>query len=197
MKNAVIVHGMPPKREYLIARTLGMKASKFHWLGWLGSQLRKNGYEVWAPEMPHPWRPEYELWKAQVEKAKIGPDTLLIGHSCGGGFWLRYLSENPKLRVGRVVLVAPWIDVPRKIAPDFFNFKFDKQLVSRTKGVSIIYSDDDMKAISLSVEQIRKELVGVNYLEFRGYGHFTIFKMHTRRFPELVAECLKREHLTS
>ncbi len=191
MKNAIIVHGMPPKREYRIVRALGIKASKFHWLGWLGRQLKRDGYEVWAPEMPHPWKPDYELWKEQAERAKIGPDTLLVGHSCGGGFWLRYLSEHPNLKVGRVVLVAPWIDVPKTTAPQFFDFKLDKNLASRTKGLTIIYADNDMRAIDLSVEKIRKEVNDIDFKLMKGYGHFTIFKMHTTKFPELLQECLE------
>jgi predicted alpha/beta hydrolase family esterase len=190
MKNAIIVHGMPSQREDRIAKLLGIKASQFHWLGWLGKQLRKNGYDVWAPEMPRPYAPEWEVWAGEAEKAKLGPDTMLIGHSCGAGFWLRYLSEHKDLKVGKVVLVAPWIDVPKKTAPEFFDFKLDKKLVSRTGGVVVFYSDNDMKAVQLSVDKIRKKVPGIEFRQFTGYGHFTIFQMRTRKFPELLAEAL-------
>jgi predicted alpha/beta hydrolase family esterase len=190
MKNAIIVHGMPSKREDRIAKLLGIKASRFHWLGWLGKQLRQNGYEVWAPEMPKPYAPDWDIWVKEAENAKIGPNTLLIGHSCGAGFWLRYLSEHKDLKVGRVVLVAPWIDVAKKTAPQFFDFRLDPDLVSRTKEMVVFYSDNDMKIINLSVDKIRKEVKGVNFKQFKGYGHFTLFQMRTRKFPELLKECL-------
>lgn len=194
MKNAIIVHGMPSQREDRIAKLLGIKASKFHWLGWLGRKLRQQGFEVWAPEMPKPYAPDWEVWVREAEKAKIGPETLLVGHSCGGGFWLRYLSEHKNLKVGKVVLVAPWIDVPKKTAPLFFNFKLDPVLVSRTKGLTVIYSDNDMKAIDLSVDKIRREVKGIDFKLFKGYGHFTIFQMRTRKFPELLQGCLEENN---
>src|SRR5262249_45829224 len=150
----------------------------------------KNGYEVWSPEMPKPYAPDWDVWVKEAEKAPIGRETLLVGHSCGAGFWLRYLSEHKNLKVGKVVLVAPWIDVPKTTAPKFFDFNLDPGLVSRTKGLTIIYSDNDMKAIDLSVEKIRKEVKGINFKQMKGYGHFTIFQMRTRKFRELLKECL-------
>lgn len=190
MMNAIIVHGMPSKQQDKIAHVLGIKASKFHWLGWLGKQLRRNGFEVWAPEMPKAYAPDWESWVREAEKAEIGPDTLLVGHSAGGGFWLRYLSDHPDLRVGKVVLAAPWIDVPQKTAPQFFDFKLDKNMVKRTKGITIFYSDNDMRAIDLSINKIQSEVEGINFKLMKGYGHFTLFQMHSRKFPELLQECL-------
>jgi len=191
MKNAIIVHGMPSKREDRVAKAIGVKYSKFHWLGWLGRQLRRKGYEVWAPEMPHPYRPEYELWAEQVEKAKVGPDTTLIGHSCGGGFWIKYLSLNKDIKVGKVILVAPWIDPDGNEAGDFFkDYKMDSGMVARTKGLVIFNSDNDMGNVIKSVAQIRQKIKGAQYKEFHKYGHFTVFQMKTTRFPELLQEVL-------
>jgi uncharacterized protein len=192
MKNAIIVHGMPSKREDRIAKALGIKYSKFHWLGWLGRQLRRRGFEVWAPEMPHAYRPEYELWSEQVEKSEIGPDTTLIGHSCGGGFWIKYLSLHKDLKVGKVILVAPWLDPDGNEAGDFFkDFKMDPGLAARTKGLVIFNSDNDMGNVMKSVARIRKTIKNSDYREFKNYGHFTIFTMKTAKFPELLAECLE------
>lgn len=182
---------MPSQREDRIAKAFFIKYSRLHWLGWLSKRLRKNGYEVWAPEMPKPYAPDWDVWVKQAEKAPIGPDTLLVGHSCGGGFWLRYLSEHPKLKVGKVVLVAPWIDVAKTTAPEFFNFKLDPNLASRTKGLVIFNSTDDMKIIKLSVDKISQQVKSIKVRNFENYGHFTIFSMRTRKFPELLEECLK------
>lgn len=192
MKNAIIVHGMPSQLEDRIAKSLGIKYSKFHWLGWLGRQLRRNGYEVWAPEMPTPYAPDWEVWVKEVEKAKIGPDTLLVGHSCGGGFWIKYLSLNKDLKVGKVILVAPWIDPDGNEAGDFFkNYKIDPGLTARTKALVIFNSDNDMGNVLKSVATIRQTIKGVQYKEFKNYGHFTVFQMKTTKFPELLAECLR------
>jgi uncharacterized protein len=191
MKNAIIVHGKPSQREYAIARSLGIKASKFHWLGWLGKQLRKNGYEVWAPEMPKPYAPDWDTWVKEVEKAKIGPQTLLVGHSCGGGFWVKYLSLHKDLKVGKVILVAPWLDPDGDETQGFFNdFKIDPDLAERTQGFIIFNSDNDMGNVLKSVAKIRQTVKGVQYREFHKYGHFTLPQMRTRKFPQLLQECL-------
>lgn len=192
MKNAIILHGMPSRREYTVARAIGIKASKFHWLGWLGNQLRQNGYEVSAPEMPIPYNPQWKAWVKEVEKTKIGQDTLLVGHSCGAGFWIKYLSLHPELKVGRVVLVAPWIDPDGTETDGFFdNFQIDHQMARRTKGLVVINSDNDMGSVIKSVAQIREKINDVQYREFHKYGHFTLPQMRTRKFPELLGECLK------
>jgi uncharacterized protein len=103
MKTAVIVHGMPSKEEYLGIATL---ASHNHWFPWLQRELILNEIFTQAPEMPHPYQPLYKEWCLIFEQFKVDEDTVLIGHSLGGGFLVRWLSEN-KVKVGKVVLVAP------------------------------------------------------------------------------------------
>ena len=49
------------------------------------------------------FQPKWDLWVREVERFDLTPETLIVGHSCGGGFWVRYLSEHPKLKVGKVV----------------------------------------------------------------------------------------------
>jgi predicted alpha/beta hydrolase family esterase len=191
MKNAVIIHGRPARWEYYLRKIIRRPNSKAHWLNWLRNQLIAHGYTVYAPEIPEAYNPQWNLWVAEVEKSKIGPETLLVGHSCGAGFWLRYLSEHPELKVGKVVLVAPWLDLQKKRTTDFFNFKIDKNLVVRTKGLTIFYSDNDMKSVKLSVQKIKAKLKDIKYKKFHGYAHFTYIDMKTSRFPELLEECLE------
>jgi uncharacterized protein len=192
LKNAIIIHGKPGKEEFYIAKTFGIKMSKFHWLGWLAKQLRKNGYEVWAPEMPRAYEPDWDKWVAMAQKAAIGPDTLLVGHSCGAGFWIKYLSLNKNLKVGKVILVAPWLDPDGDETAGFFkDYKMDSELVKRTEGIVIFNSDNDMGNVHKSIAQIRGSIKNVKYKEFHKYGHFTYAQMKTKRFPELLKECLE------
>ena len=105
MKNAIILHGQPGKEEYYNPERPSM--SNAHWIAWIQAQLLKNDIAAATPEVPFAFKPEWELWKQEVERFDINPDTILIGHSRGGEFWLRYLSENKDIRVGKVILVAP------------------------------------------------------------------------------------------
>lgn len=72
----------------------------------------------------------------------------------------------------------------------FFDFKIDPNLASRTKELIIFNSDNDRKEVQSSVKVLRKELQGVKVKNFHGYGHFTIFSMKTKKFPELLKELL-------
>lgn len=143
-----------------------------------------------TPEMLFPFKPDYELWKREAERFEIGPETILVGHSCGGGFWVRYLSEHPKLFVDKVVLVAPWLDPNNIRKTTFFDFELDPDLVARTKGVVIFNSTDDHQGIQWSVEILRQTIKDIGYREFENYGHFCLEDMGTPAFPELLAEII-------
>lgn len=189
MKNAIIVHGTCSKREYYSADFPSLSNS--HWLPWLQKQLLMHDIAAVTPEMPHAYKPDYEVWRREVERYEITPETLLVGHSTGGGLWVRYLSEHPNLRVGRVVLVAPWLDPNNTKKTTFFDFEIDPDLVQRTAGVTIFNSTNDHPGIHWSVEILRQTIPGITYREFDDYGHFCHGDMPDGdAFPELLAELL-------
>src|SRR3989344_7820689 len=112
MKTAIIIHGMPDREEYY---DVGRPASSnCHWFPWIQKQLLLKDIVAQTPEMPVPYNPEYNAWKKVFEGFYPDEETILIGHSCGAGFIVRYLSEN-NIKVGKVVLVAPWIDPNKKL----------------------------------------------------------------------------------
>ncbi len=116
---------------------------------------------------------------------------MLIGHSTGGGFFVKYLSIHPKLTVGKVILVAPWLDPYKQRTKNFFDdFEIDPDLINRTKGVTIFNSDNDEESIHKTVEIIREKVKGIKYKEFHNYGHFIYEDMKTVEFPELLEEVL-------
>jgi predicted alpha/beta hydrolase family esterase len=190
MKNAVLVHGKPSRDEYFDPILLSMSNS--HWLPWLQKQLLINGYNAQAPEMPDSYKPDYEVWRREFERFDIGVNTLLVGHSTGAGFLLRWLSENREVKVGKLILVAPYMGFGAKVPNNFFTFDLDENLADRTKGTIIFNSDDDKSYIHRSVNVLRHKLKGpiAKYREFHGYGHFIYEDMQTEKFPELLEVCL-------
>lgn len=188
MSNAILLHGKPGKEEYYDATT--PSCSNYHWFPWLQKQLIVHDIKADTPEVPFAYDPRYDLWVKEVERFEIGPDTTLVGHSCGGGFWVRYLSEHKDLKVGKVILVAPSLNPQRTWGAKFFDFTIDSNLVSRTKELVIYNSTDDDEGIQESVRIIRTELPGAKYKEFEGMGHFTIGDMPTSEFPELLQEVI-------
>lgn len=187
-KTAIIIHGYNDKSEYL--DTSRPAASNDHWIPRLQRQLLLNGIEAQTPEMPGFYEPNYKKWKDSLEK--LGPDenTILVGHSCGGGFLVRWLSES-NVKVGKVVLVAPWIDPEKRIDPNFFKFKIDPNIFLKTESITIIYSTDDDPAIIKSIEILKAKLKNINFQEFHDKGHFVLGDLKTEKFPELLEEILK------
>lgn len=191
MRNAVILHGRPDKDEYYNPDLPSQ--SNMDWKPWLQRQLQLKDIIAQTPEIPFSFDPDFDVWKKEFERYDITPETILVGHSCGGGFLVKYLSLNPGTKVGKVVLVAPWLGHDYGGAPtNFFdNYTIDPGLVSRTKGLTIFHSDNDFDAIKASVNKLKSALKDVRLKEFHGYGHFCAPDMTTDEFPELLAECLK------
>lgn len=190
MKNAIILHGKPSKKEYYSPNQPAL--SNNHWFPWLQKELYRRDIKADTPEVPHSYNPRWELWAQEVERFEIGKNTVLVGHSCGAGFWIKYLSIHPEIKVGRVVLVAPWLDVDGDETKGFFkNYKMDPGLVRRTKGITLFHSDNDMGNVHKSVALIRENIQEVQYREFHKYGHFTLKHMKTEEFPELLNAIIK------
>ena len=187
MKTAIIIHGTPDEEDF--KNPDSPAESNKHWIPWLQNQLLIKGYHTSTPEMPRPYAPDYTLWKNEFDRYTVNADSLLVGHSCGGGFLLRWLSENP-VPVKRVVLVAPWLDPQDVKCPGFFNFQIDPTLTERT-DLHIFSSDDDGSDIQESVRTISNSYPQAHSRNFSGYGHFCLSDMGTDAFPEL-AEALVR-----
>ncbi len=179
---------MPHKEEYFDPKEPSL--SNMHWFPWLQKQLIINGIIAQTPEIPNSYNPNYEIWKKEFERFDINSDTILVGHSCGGGFLVRWLSENKEINVGKVILVAPWIDPFRDDTTDFFDFKIDPDLVKRTKGITVFESDDDYESIQESIKILKEKIQGLKNKEFHQYGHFTYKSMGVLEFPELLEELI-------
>lgn len=182
MKTAIILHGMPSKKEYFNPESRAQ--SNKHWLPWIQHQLILNGILAQTPEMPEPYEPNYEKWRSVFEQFKIDQETMLIGHSCGAGFLVRWLSEN-KVKVGKVALVAPWLNPDHEYETKMFDFEIDPSLAERTDGVTVFISSDDSQSILNSVDTIKSTIQDIVVKEFTDQGHFTFGTMKTDVFPEL------------
>lgn len=188
MDQVIIIHGRPDKEEYFDDSF--PKPHKAHWLPWLKDKLGEIKVKTEIPIMPKPYEPDYEEWKKVFEKYKLTSDTILVGHSRGGGFLLRYLSEN-KLKIKKLILVAPSIMANPGIVTGFSEYEIDKNLIERAGKFSIFYSTDDEDGILKSIDKIKKYLPDINYYKFSDKGHFTEGDLGTKEFPELLEEVLK------
>ncbi len=189
MKNAILIHGKPSKEEFY--NDMLPSVSNANFLPWIQQQLAIRDIPSQTPEMPHAWKPHYPTWQKEFDRFEVTPDTALVGHSAGGGFLVRWLSEHPDVQVGKVILVAPslgldWDEDERK---EFFSFEIDADLASRTQGLIIFGSDDDKDALKESITIYRSKLNDVDYREVSNHGHFA-YEHIGSGFPELLKELL-------
>ncbi|MBT4936803.1 leucine--tRNA ligase [Candidatus Peregrinibacteria bacterium] len=144
-KKAIIIHGFDSR-------------SDSHWIPKLREKLISEGYYVLTPSMPNADKPKYEEWKTVIDTLGVDENTVLIGHSLGGGFIPRCLSDAQK-KVDSIVLVAPTYasknpNIEKEFGKDF-NEGLIKSLVS---NIILIHSDKDPKVPSDSFERYTKEL---------------------------------------
>lgn len=192
MKNALLIHGWNTKEEYYDPSR--PTASNDHWFPWLTKQLVLNDINTVSIEMPNGYYPQYEIWKKEFERYDITPETILVGHSCGGGFLLRWLSEED-VKVGKVVLVAPWLGYEAEnygpFDAEFFAFELDSSLTRNTESLHLFISKDDESSIYRTVDDIKNRVSDIVYHEFEDKGHFVLSSLGGPEFPELAEELLK------
>lgn len=184
MKNAVILHGKPTKERYEDPSIL--KPHQANWLPWLGRQLSSRGIEVMIPALPLPYFPVYSDWKTAFPEHRVNNETGLIGHSAGGEFLLRWLSENKSATVEQLVLVAPYHDYEGKYG-EFSDYVLDKELVERVGRLSIVNSQDDDQPIQRRASELKVLLPEADLIQLNGFGHFRIgHNMTSEEFPEIL-----------
>ncbi len=185
MKKCIIVHGCPSSSQDLNYNK--------HWMPWIKNQLIARGMEVFTPLMPEPWQPDYEKFKRVFKGYQVDSETILVGHSCGCAFLVRWLGET-KLSIPKLILVAPW-KVPDKddeFRRKFYTYFIDPTIKERVKEIVMFTSDNEEPAGKKSLEIYHQALDG-KIVNLPNHGHYTLKDMGTEEFPELLEEVLKEE----
>ena len=150
---------------------------KENWFPWLKEKLKDYNYEVIVPQFPTPENQTPETWFKVFENYEkyLNEDTILIGHSLGGGFLLRVL-EKIKVRVKASVFVAASTGVkPIKYYEGdrpFIEKPFDwKTIRASSQHFLVFHSDNDPLICIGNGEKIAREL-HTNLIKVPGAGHF-------------------------
>lgn len=185
--NVIIVHGANDSEKSAFE---GGRENTRHWFPWLKNELNKREIKVSSELYPKDWEPNYEEWKQIFERNDINESTILVGHSLGCGFILRWIAENKK-KVKKVILVAPYIlDTPKLSGlRNMVSFEFDSSLNDLWDELVVFSSEDDYDFILNSVKEINNKLKP-KHLSFKNKGHFTKGDMGKEEFPELLEEIL-------
>ena len=185
--NCIIVHGCPHDKE----RAQDPKTSTYskHWMPWTKRQLEKKGIKTETPLFPEPWKPVYEKFKKEFEKYSVNENTILIGHSCGCSFLVRWLGETKK-KILKLILVAPWKIPDDKIREKFYNYPINPEIKKNVKEVIIFTSDNEAENGKKSAK-IFHDALGGKIIELKNHEHYTYNDMGTEEFPELIDAVLE------
>ncbi len=163
------------------------KSSKDDWKPWLRERLGKD-YEVILPIMPNKTNAVFNEWKLWFEKLIpfLNDGVVLVGHSVGGTFLAKYLSENkfPK-RIGGVFLVGAVYDKDCEGYP-LVSFSLPSNLDLQTDNIFLYHSEDDPVVPFSALGNYKKALQQATVKIFRDRQH-----LNQAEFPELAEDVLQ------
>ena len=187
-KNCIIIHGCPSNKEKSInpeTRTYNK-----HWIPWAKKELEERGIKTSTPLMPNPWDPVYENFKKELEKYKINDNSILIGHSCGCTFLVRWLGET-KRKISKLILVAPW-KIEKNASEskkEFYEYPIDNEIKNRVGKIIMFTSnneaDDGKRGLEMFYDAFGGEIINL-----KDHGHYCLKNMRTEEFPELIEAIL-------
>lgn len=192
-KSLVVIHGgstfdtYEEYLEHLKESELTLeKINRKDWKDSLSSKL--PDFEVIYPKMPNSKNARYEEWKIWFEKLfpLLSEEVVFVGHSLGGIFLAKYLSENnfPKKILSLHLVAAPYdTEVIKDSLADFALTKTVEGLSQQTDKIFLYQSKDDTAVAFADVEKYQRDLPLATLRTFEDRGHFT-----TEHFPELFED---------
>lgn len=141
--------------------------------------------------MPNPWEPNYAEFKKVFEKLPISENTILIGHSCGCTFLVRWLGET-KRSVKKLILVAPW-KIKTKSSPleiAFYTQTIDPSISNRVRRIVMFTANNEAEDGKAGLTMFH-QILGGEVISLEGRGHYTLNHMGTEQFPELIEAVIK------
>ncbi len=148
--------------------------------------------QVLYPMMPNSKNARYKEWKLWFEKLfpLLSDEVILVGHSLGGIFLAKYLSEDNILskKINSLHLIAPPYDteVTKDSLADFELRGTVEKLSKYTDSIYIYHSKDDTTVAFADAEKYKRDLPCAELVVFENRGHF-----NQEEFPELIVNINK------
>lgn len=167
--------------------TINSFLPKSDWKSSLQEELGDE-YEVLSPRMPNKQNARYNEWKIWFERMFpfLADEVVLVGHSMGGLFFAKYLSENvfPK-KIDALFLVAACHNNTEDIG-DFRTADDLSGVSKQCASIHLFHSKDDRVVAVSEAETYQKVWPEAKLHLFEDRGHF-----NQQDFPELVGEIKK------
>lgn len=197
MKQVIVIHGGTTFVDYdnylQYLQTKQVSAERFvHVPMWKETLQEKLGpdYQVLLPSMPNKTNAKYNEWKLWFDNISqiLTDECILIGHSLGGIFLAKYLSENqfPRTIKATILVAAPFDDETTEDLGDFKIASLSDTFRSQAGKVIIYYGADDPVIPVGEAGKYRAQLPDAEFYELSAPDHFV-----RTDFPEIAA-CVQR-----
>ena len=168
-------------KQVIILHGWGNTRVDGHWQRLTAAALRKQGHQVFYPQLPSTAEPKFKDWSevalaelALAAEANQGEELVVIGHSLGAVTWLRLtelgLIPSP---ASRALLVAP---ADPELLIDIADFVVDPSQVSLAglaEQVVLVGSDDDVWSPK-GIEATFASPLGLTAVVVPGAKHFAV-----------------------
>ncbi len=193
-RQVVVIHGADTYdtyEEYLKSlREFKIDLDYFRKKKWKKCLQQKLGddFDVILPEMPNSFNAKYVEWKIWFDKIAplLDDGVVLLGHSQGGIFLAKYLSENDMPnKISATLLVAPpFDDADSEYSIADFDLPESLDKLAKQGGRIVIYhSKDDPVVPFKDLAKYQKALPSAEAKVFEDRGHF-----NQEEFPEILAD---------
>ncbi len=158
---------------------------KRDWKNTLSEKLGEN-YEVLLPSMPNKTNSKYIEWKIWFERTIpfFNKNVILIGHSLGGIFLAKYLSQTTMSKAIKAVILvaAPFDDADSKESLASFKLPSSlKKFSEQTDQIYIVHSKNDPVVPFEDLKKYQKALPNAETITFNNKEHF-----NQETFPEIT-----------
>ena len=193
-KQVLLIHGgstFDTDKDYLaFLKGLKIDLNRYRRTKWSDSLRQDLGsrFDVLLPKMPNPMNAKYDEWKILFKKiaSLLDNNVILIGHSLGAIFLVKYLSENkfPKKILATLLVSPPYDDEGMEESLGDFVLPKSLNKLNNQGGKIFIYQSKDDKVVPYShLEKYKKALPDAIIREFKKRGHFD-----QPKFPELIKD---------
>ncbi len=159
--------------------------------GWRSGLQKELGedFDVLLPRMPLSDNADYEIWKMWFEKIinVVDDELILVGHSLGAMFLIKYLTENKiDKKIKSLLLASPaYCGIDKKDECCSFNMtkktSFFEKNMKNIKKITFFHSKDDSVVLYENFLKFKEVVTNADFVSFSDKGHFL-----DEKFPEIV-----------
>ena len=198
-KSLLIIHGgstfdsYEEYLKYIESKTITLESiTRTDWKDKLALNL--SDFDILYPKMPNSKNARYPEWKLWFEKILplLSKEVVIVGHSLGGIFLAKYLTEDNDLSrkfLSLHLVAAPYdTEVIKDSLADFELKNTVEKLELYSDNIFIYQSKDDTTVAFENAKKYKRDLPNAELVVFEDRGHFTQLE-----FPELIENIKKTD----